>query len=83
MKYAPALFGLAALVAWEAAVRITRVPSYLVPGPSAIIAAFVADPSGLLSSLASTLLVTFSALFVAALGTLPLNARDVVSRRPP
>src|ERR1700733_1211642 len=67
MKFAPALFGLAALVAWEAAVRIAQVPSYLVPGPSAIIAAFMADPSGLLSSLASTLLVTFAALLVAAL----------------
>ncbi len=48
MKYAPALFGLAALLAWEAAVRITDVPSYLVPGPLAIIAAFLADPAGLL-----------------------------------
>jgi NitT/TauT family transport system permease protein len=67
MRYAPALFGLAALVAWEAAVRITQVPSYLVPGPSAIVAAFLADPSGLLWSLASTLLVTFAALLVAAL----------------
>ena len=34
MKYAPALFGVAALLVWEAAVRITDVPSYLVPGPS-------------------------------------------------
>ena len=67
MKYAPALFGLAALIAWEAAVRIAQVPSYLVPGPLAIIAAFLADPSGLLTSLASTLLVTFVALLVAAL----------------
>jgi NitT/TauT family transport system permease protein len=67
MRYAPALFGLAALVAWEAAVRITQVPSYLVPGPSAIVWAFLADPSGLLWSLASTLLVTFAALLVAAL----------------
>ncbi len=66
MKYAPALFGLAALLAWEAAVRITGVPSYLVPGPSAIIAAFLADPAGLLFSLGSTLLVTFAALLVAA-----------------
>ena len=47
--------------------RIAQVPSYLVPGPSAIIAAFLADPSGLLSSLGSTLLVTFAALLVAAL----------------
>ena len=67
MKFAPTLFGLAALIAWEAAVRIADIPSYLVPGPIAIIAAFLADPSGLLLSLASTLLVTFVALAVAAL----------------
>ena len=66
MKYAPALFGLAALLAWEAAVRITDVPSYLVPGPLAIVAAFMTDPAGLLWSLGSTLLVTFAALLVAA-----------------
>jgi NitT/TauT family transport system permease protein len=67
MKYAPVLFALTALLAWEAAVRITGVPSYLVPGPSAIIAAFLADPAGLLRSLGSTLVVTFAALLVAAL----------------
>src|SRR4051812_24764445 len=66
MKYAPVLFGLLALLVWEAAVRIGDVPSYLVPGPVAIIAAFLADPDGLLLSLASTLLVTFAALLVAA-----------------
>jgi NitT/TauT family transport system permease protein len=67
MKYAPALFGLAFLTVWEAAVRIADVPSYLIPGPLAIIAAFLDDPMGLLLSLASTLLVTFVALLVAAL----------------
>jgi NitT/TauT family transport system permease protein len=66
MKYAPYLFALAALLTWEAVVRIAGVPTYLVPGPSAIITAFLADPSGLLTSLASTLLVSFVALFVAA-----------------
>ncbi len=66
MKYAPTLFGLATLVVWEAAVRITDVPSYLVPGPIAIIQAFLADPTLLLMSLGSTLLVTFAALVVAA-----------------
>jgi NitT/TauT family transport system permease protein len=66
VKYAPALFGLLTLLVWEAAVRISGVPSYLVPGPVAIIAAFLADPAGLLFSLASTLIVTFVALLVAA-----------------
>ena len=66
MKYAPALFGLLTLLVWEAAVRISGVPPYLVPGPVAIIAAFLADPTGLLLSLISTLVVTFAALLVAA-----------------
>jgi NitT/TauT family transport system permease protein len=66
MKFAPALFGIAALAVWEAAVRFADVPSYLVPGPVAIIGAFLTDPAGLLWSLGSTLLVTFAALMVAA-----------------
>jgi NitT/TauT family transport system permease protein len=67
MKYAPFLFGLLALALWEAAVRIAAVPVYLLPGPTAVIAAFVADPAGLLLALTSTLFVTFSALLLAAL----------------
>jgi NitT/TauT family transport system permease protein len=63
---APALFGLLALAAWEAAVRITGVPVYLVPGPIAIVRAFFADPDLLLMSLLSTLVVTFAALIAAA-----------------
>jgi NitT/TauT family transport system permease protein len=66
MKFAPALFGLMVLLAWEAAVRLTGVPSYLVPGPIAIATAFLTDPASLLWSLGSTLLVTFAALSAAA-----------------
>jgi NitT/TauT family transport system permease protein len=62
----PALFGVLALAAWEAAVRLRGVPDYVLPGPLAIVAAFLADPTGLLASLASTLLVTFVALLTAA-----------------
>ena len=67
MKWAPALFGLLALAVWEAAVRIGGVPVYILPGPIAVASAFVADPVGLLQSLASTLFVTFAALIVAAI----------------
>ncbi|MBV9250446.1 MAG: ABC transporter permease subunit [Acetobacteraceae bacterium] len=67
LRFAPALFGLFALVLWEAAVRIAGIPEYLVPGPVAIAGAFIADPLGLLASLASTLAVTFAALTAAAL----------------
>jgi NitT/TauT family transport system permease protein len=65
-RLAPGLFGLLALVAWEVAVRLGHVPVYLVPGPIAIVAAFAADPVGLLGALVSTLVVTFVALIVAA-----------------
>lgn len=66
MRYAPALFGLLALLAWEGAVRLFDVPVYQLPGPIAVAGAFAADPWGLLGSLASTLAVTFAALAVAA-----------------
>jgi NitT/TauT family transport system permease protein len=66
LRLAPAAFGVLALLAWEAAVRLTGVPAYLVPGPVAIGTAFFADPQGLLLSLGSTLLVTFAALAAAA-----------------
>jgi NitT/TauT family transport system permease protein len=71
MRWAPLLFGVLALALWEAAVRIGDVPVYQLPGPIAVLGAFVADPAGLLLALASTLFVTFSALAVAAvLGSL-------------
>jgi NitT/TauT family transport system permease protein len=66
MKWAPAGFGLLALVLWEVAVRVSGIPVYQLPGPIAIVGAFAADPVGLLQALASTLIVTFAALLVAA-----------------
>ena len=65
-RLAPVLFGLLALAMWEGAVRAFHIPVYLVPGPLAVIGAFVKDPGGLLTSLASTLLVTVVALVSAA-----------------
>ncbi len=62
----PSLFAALAIAIWEIAVRATGVPDYLVPGPIAIVAAFIADPVGLLVSLGSTLVVTFAALLVAS-----------------
>jgi NitT/TauT family transport system permease protein len=67
LRLAPVLFGLLALLAWETAVRVAEVPVYIIPGPVAVLGAFVADPGVLLVSLASTLLVTFVALLVAAI----------------
>ncbi len=65
-RWAPALFGLLALLAWEAVVRIFAVPVYLIPGPLAVASAFLQDPKGLTLALASTLAVTFAALAASA-----------------
>ncbi len=62
IRFAPLLFGLLALALWEAGVRLAGVPPYLLPGPVAVVRAFLADPGGLLASLASTLAVTAAAL---------------------
>ncbi len=67
MRAAPFVFGLLVLLAWEAAVRATGVPPYVMPGPVAIVQAFAAAPGSLLSALASTLTVTLVALVLAAL----------------
>ena len=64
-RFTPALFGILALVMWEGAVGVFDIPVYLVPGPLAVVAAFLQDPAGLLLSLASTLAVTFAALVAA------------------
>lgn len=62
MKAAPLLFAALSLTLWEAAIRLWHVPSYILPGPIAIAAAFWAAPALMLSSLGSTLLVTGVAL---------------------
>jgi NitT/TauT family transport system permease protein len=66
IRYAPALFGCIFIALWEFLVWWTEVPAYLVPGPSAILGAFLEAPELLLLSLGSTLMVTFTALAVAA-----------------
>ena len=66
IRLAPYLFALLFLGGWEAAVRLSGVPHYLVPGPVDIVGAFLADPWLLLSSLLSTLGVTATALAVSA-----------------
>jgi NitT/TauT family transport system permease protein len=66
LRFAPALFTLAFLALWEAAVRASGVAVYLVPGPVAVAGAFLAAPALLLGSLLATLAVTFTALLVSA-----------------
>jgi NitT/TauT family transport system permease protein len=68
-RFLPAITFGVALVLWEAIVWILNIPSYLVPGPLAVAAAFLADPANLLRALLATLTVTAaSLLFACVLG---------------
>ena len=78
-RLAPLLFFAATLLGWEALVRVTNVPAYLVPGPWAIGQAFLQSPGLLLGSLASTLLVTVVALLVSAIVGIALAVAMVAS----
>ena len=62
---APMLVGAAFLVAWEAAVRLARVPPYVLPGPLAIAETLIKDGPSLLAALLVTLRITISALALA------------------
>ena len=79
-RAAPALFAIGFLALWEAAVRGFAIPSYIVPGPTAIIAVFLTAPGLLLRSLASTLLVTFAALVSSCLLGVGMAALIATSR---
>jgi NitT/TauT family transport system permease protein len=63
----PLLLGLAALAAWEAAVRSFNVPHYVLPGPLLIVETLWRDAGLLMSSLWVTLRITAAALVVSAL----------------
>ena len=80
MKAAPALFALLTLALWEAAVRLSGVASYIVPAPSAIVRAFLADPGLMLRSLASTMIVTVAALVASCILGVGLAAAMASSR---
>lgn len=80
MSWPPAIAGLLALALWQGAVWATGVPAYLVPGPIAIVQAFLAAPGFLLLSLASTLVVTFTALAVSTVLGVALAIAITASR---
>lgn len=62
---APILVGIFMLGAWEAGVRISGIPPYLLPGPILVLQTLVKDWSQLFPSLLITLQITVTA-FVAA-----------------
>ena len=80
MSWPPTIAGLLALTLWQGAVWATGVPAYLVPGPIAIVQAFLAAPGFLLLSLVSTLVVTFTALAVSTVLGVSLAIAITASR---
>ena len=64
---APLIVGAAFLALWEAAVRISGVPVYILPAPSAIAQSLWIDGPSLLDSLLVTLRITLAALAAAAI----------------
>jgi NitT/TauT family transport system permease protein len=66
-RIAPIAFGVIALGIWQGLVWSLGVPPYVLPGPLAIGAAYIADYNVLNAALLATLAVTFTALAVATL----------------
>ena len=77
---APVAVVLAALLAWELAVRLARVPPYILPAPSLVAATLWRDLPVLLPSLWFTLKITVGALALAIAGGVTLAALFALSR---
>ncbi len=77
---APVVAAVAVLLLWEGTVRVLGVPPYILPGPVAILGAFLAAPGLLMASLASTLAVTFAALVVSCVLGVALAVAMAASR---
>jgi NitT/TauT family transport system permease protein len=78
--FVPLATWVATLAAWQIAVSVLKVPVYLVPGPLAIIGAFVADAGGLLRALLATLSVTAASLLAACVLGVALACAMTASR---
>jgi NitT/TauT family transport system permease protein len=62
---APALFGLCLLLLWQGLCTVLKVPIYLVPKPSDIVATLLTDGPSLLRALGVTLKITFLSFALA------------------
>ncbi len=61
----PFLFGILGLCLWQTAIWLTQTPAYVLPGPIAIVNAYLSDYGTLNAALLSTLTVTLAALLAA------------------
>jgi NitT/TauT family transport system permease protein len=72
--------GLAALLAWEAVVRLRGIPAYILPAPSLVVTTLWSNLDSLLASWLYTIKITFGALFLALAGGVALAAAFALSR---
>ena len=80
-RWAPLLFAILVLLAWEAACRILAIAPYLLPSPSAIVRAAMSYPAAAwLASLWATLRVSLMGLALACLVGVPLAMLLAASR---
>ncbi|HEX7156117.1 MAG TPA: ABC transporter permease [Burkholderiaceae bacterium] len=70
----------AALVLWEAVVRVNSIPPYILPAPSLIVRTLWQNLDSLMLSWLFTIKITFGALTLAALGGILLAAAFALSR---
>ncbi len=68
----PILVGIAVLALWELLVDIYQVPQFVLPAPSAIWLAFIANFASLMASLWTTLSITLAAFVLAVIGGVAL-----------
>jgi NitT/TauT family transport system permease protein len=68
----PVLIGVVFLAGWEAVVRINEIPKFVLPAPSLIWEALIADFWSLMGSLWITLKVTIQAFVLAVIGGVAL-----------
>ncbi|MGQ4645993.1 ABC transporter permease subunit [Lyngbya aestuarii] len=67
---APVVVGITVLLIWEILVRVTGVPSYLLPGPLLVLQTLISEWNALFNSLIITLQITVSALILATVSGL-------------
>jgi NitT/TauT family transport system permease protein len=76
----PSGAGIAALLAWEAVVRLRNIPPYLLPAPTLIVHTLWVNLDSLLASWWYTVKITFGALLLALTGGVLLACAFALSR---
>jgi NitT/TauT family transport system permease protein len=76
----PVVAGLAALLTWEAVVRLRGIPPYILPAPSLVLQTLWSNLDSLLVSWLYTIKITFGALLLALAGGVLLASAFALSR---